>query len=254
MLSPFRIDGPAVISFSGGRTSGYMLRRILDEGLQPDVHVVFADTGKERAETLAFVRECGQRWDVEVHWVERPHPEGVSPFEDLITERASVPGWKKRFCTVELKIEPMRQWMKARGYRRWTNVVGIRADEPSRVANLRGKREKEWDYDLPLAAEGVSERDVMAFWAAQPFDLQLRSYEGNCDCCFLKSKAKVVRIMRDRPDLAAWWIEQERRTGTPFRLDRPGYAALARVDAAQLRLFEADDDDRDAADCICTAG
>lgn len=27
---PFLIEGPAVISFSGGRTSGYMLRRILD--------------------------------------------------------------------------------------------------------------------------------------------------------------------------------------------------------------------------------
>lgn len=31
---PFLIEGPAVISFSGGRTSGYMLRRVLDAGLQ----------------------------------------------------------------------------------------------------------------------------------------------------------------------------------------------------------------------------
>lgn len=49
--SPYEIDGQAVVSFSGGRTSGYMLRRILGEGLRPDVHVIFADTGKERAET-----------------------------------------------------------------------------------------------------------------------------------------------------------------------------------------------------------
>jgi len=32
-----------------------MLRRILDEGLRPDVHVIFADTGKERNETYDFV-------------------------------------------------------------------------------------------------------------------------------------------------------------------------------------------------------
>ena len=55
MTDPFLIEGSAVISFSGGRTSGYMLRRILDVGLQPDVHVLFTNTGKERPETL----ECG---------------------------------------------------------------------------------------------------------------------------------------------------------------------------------------------------
>jgi 3'-phosphoadenosine 5'-phosphosulfate sulfotransferase (PAPS reductase)/FAD synthetase len=66
-LNPYKIEGPAVISFSGGRTSAYMLRKVLDahEGeLPPDVFVVFADTGKERPETLDFVRECSKRWGV----------------------------------------------------------------------------------------------------------------------------------------------------------------------------------------------
>jgi 3'-phosphoadenosine 5'-phosphosulfate sulfotransferase (PAPS reductase)/FAD synthetase len=71
-VSPFHIDGPALISFSGGRTSAYMLRRILDEGLRPDVHVVFADTGRERDETYAFVREVEEQWGAEIHWVKRP--------------------------------------------------------------------------------------------------------------------------------------------------------------------------------------
>lgn len=36
MTNPFHIDGPAVVSFSGGRTSGLMLYRILDAwGGQP---------------------------------------------------------------------------------------------------------------------------------------------------------------------------------------------------------------------------
>jgi 3'-phosphoadenosine 5'-phosphosulfate sulfotransferase (PAPS reductase)/FAD synthetase len=68
--SPFLIDGPAVISLSGGRTSAYMLRRILDEGLQPDVHVLFCNTGKEYAETLAFVDEIDRQWTANVHWLE----------------------------------------------------------------------------------------------------------------------------------------------------------------------------------------
>lgn len=73
-MNPFRIEGPAVISFSGGRTSGLMLRRILDAhdgALPPDVFVVFANTGKERGETLDFVRDCAVHWDVRIRWVER---------------------------------------------------------------------------------------------------------------------------------------------------------------------------------------
>jgi hypothetical protein len=50
------------VSFSGGRTSAYMLWRALQAygGKLPDDHVVaFANTGKEREETLRFVHECG---------------------------------------------------------------------------------------------------------------------------------------------------------------------------------------------------
>ncbi len=64
MSDPFHITGPALISFSGGRTSGYMLWRILQAHggtLPDDVYVTFANTGKEREETLRFVYECGSR-------------------------------------------------------------------------------------------------------------------------------------------------------------------------------------------------
>lgn len=183
-MNPFQIDGPACISFSGGRTSAYMLRRILDEGLRPDVFVVFADTGKERPETYHFVRACAERWDVEIAWV---HRDGY--FEQLITDRG-LPNPMTRFCTQELKVRPMRNFMRAKGFDHWTNVVGIRADEPRRVARMRAPNRERWDVVLPLADAGISERDVMAFWAVQPFDLKLRTYEGNCDLCFLKTPHK----------------------------------------------------------------
>jgi 3'-phosphoadenosine 5'-phosphosulfate sulfotransferase (PAPS reductase)/FAD synthetase len=71
--NPYLITGPALISFSGGRTSAYMLHEILkahDGQLPPDVVVAFANTGKEREETLRFVHECGVRWNVKIRWVE----------------------------------------------------------------------------------------------------------------------------------------------------------------------------------------
>ncbi len=244
MSNPFQIDGPAVISFSGGRTSAYMLRRILDEGLRPDVVVVFADTGKERKETYAFIRECASRWGIYIRWVER-----IGQFDQLITDKNFLPNPIARFCTQELKIKPMRALMLSLGYDRWTNVVGIRADEPRRVAKMRASEETrpdKWDIALPLADAGVTESDVLAFWKAQPFDLQLKPDEGNCDLCFLKGYSKIVNIVRDRPDLAEWWAQQEERIGGTFRNDRPSYRAMLN----QPDLFK-DTVTDDLIECFC---
>lgn len=234
-----------MISFSGGRTSAYMLRRVLDEGLQPDVHVVFADTGRERAETYEFVRDVEEQWGVEVQWVKRP-----GYFTQLITDRRCLPNPAQRWCTQELKIRPMRDFMISRGYEHWDMVVGIRADEPRRIAKMRKPTRERWDITLPLADAGVTVAHVNTFWADQPFDLRLRSYEGNCAICFLKHPMKRERIAKDRPDLLAWWVEQERRTGQFFRLDQPDYATLPKIgnffDDVDLDVLE------DGIDCHCT--
>ena len=78
-MNPFLIDGPTLVSFSGGRTSAYMLKKIIDayDGTLPDdVVVAFANTGREREETLRFVHDCATAWNVRVRWIEwRDTPE-----------------------------------------------------------------------------------------------------------------------------------------------------------------------------------
>ena len=273
MVNPYLIEGPAVISFSGGRTSGYMLRRVLDVGLRPDVHVVFANTGKERLETLDFVRKVEQEWDVPVRWVERATTtdgfietdysrasRSGEPFTQLIMDKRMLPSPPRRWCTSELKIEPMRKWMLAQGYQQWSNVVGIRADEPRRVAKIRGEEEarslklinarwkdQEWDVLLPLADAGVTEADVLTFWERNAFNLNLSANMGNCDLCFLKKLAYKQNIVRDHPELATWWIEQEQRIGHQFRNDHPSYDAMRK----QPDLFK-DGIEQDLIECFCT--
>jgi 3'-phosphoadenosine 5'-phosphosulfate sulfotransferase (PAPS reductase)/FAD synthetase len=195
-----------------------MLHRCLNAGLADDVHVLFANTGKERKETLDFVHEIETRWRVPIHWVERDpdsehHYREVTfetasrdgePFARLILDRNYLPNPVTRFCTTDLKIRAMKGWMLARGYEHWTNIVGLRADEPRRVSKLRNRNDSggRWDVSMPLADAGLTVADVDAFWRAQPFDLQLKKWEGNCDLCFLKGRAKRMRIMRDWPELA----------------------------------------------------
>lgn len=250
MSDPFRVDGPAVISFSGGRTSGLMLRRCLDAHggtLPADVHVVFANTGLEREETLRFVDECSTRWGVEIRWVERrPRPERFAevtfetasrdgePFAALIEEKRYLPNAVTRLCTEGLKIHVLRDFMRAQGYEHWTNVVGLRFDEPSRVASVRARFEPRWDSVCPLASAKVTATDVAAFWRAQPFDLELRAGEGNCNLCFLKSRPLREYLAATRPQDAAWWIAQEARVGARFHAHERGYADL--LDRARRQL------------------
>src|SRR3546814_4001596 len=73
-LKHYRLpEGNVQVSFSGGRTSAYMLHRILEaNGDLPEerVKVMFQNTGREMEETLDFVQECSQRWGVLVTWTE----------------------------------------------------------------------------------------------------------------------------------------------------------------------------------------
>jgi len=73
MIDPFKITEPTCISFSGGRTSAYMLWRVLQSngGKLPEEAVVcFANTGKEDEATLKFVQDCAVNWGVPIVWLE----------------------------------------------------------------------------------------------------------------------------------------------------------------------------------------
>lgn len=94
MKEPYKIDGPAYISFSGGRTSGYLLYHILEAfnwKLPKDILVLFANTGREFEETLKFVHDCETHWGVKIRWIEyRRDPK--APIFTPGTEHYSVPG------------------------------------------------------------------------------------------------------------------------------------------------------------------
>lgn len=254
MSNPFKITGPALVSFSGGRTSGYMLWHIIQAhgGILPDdVYVVFANTGKEREETLRFVHECEIRWGIKIHWIEQSDRKAKSyndrfievgynsasrngePFRALIERKKYPPNSVMRFCTTELKIEPMKFFMKAYGYKKWTNVVGLRADEAHRVArgiSANDKGKDPWVSVFPLFEAEVTERNVRTWWSEQEFDLQLLPFEGNCDGCFLKARPKLMEVERTKAGTLQWWANMEAKIGATFR---PEYSYSELIDAVR---------------------
>ena len=75
--NPYRIPEASpwyhVLNVSGGRSSAFMLRKVLDAHggtLPARCEAIFANTGKERLETLDFVQAFADRWGVPVTWLE----------------------------------------------------------------------------------------------------------------------------------------------------------------------------------------
>ena len=288
MRDPFKIDSPTCISFSGGRTSAYMLWRVLQSngGLPSDAVVCFANTGKEDEATLRFVQACSERWGVRITWVEyqqdAPNYRVVDfntasrqgePFEAIIRKRNYLPNPVTRFCTSELKIRTMHKWLRANweslGWDaldlEWNQMIGIRADEMRRVSKIRARgHSTETTKEtmlMPLADAGVTVQDVAAFWAAQPFQLELPTYNGrtlagNCDLCFLKPAQQVQTLIAERPERAVFWVRMEalalalasRPDGAVFRKDRPNYAAMLKFSQEQRDMF---DPNEEGIACFC---
>ena len=273
MNNPYKIEGPALISFSGGRTSGFMLHNIIQAHggkLPDDIHVVFANTGKEAPETLDFVNDIAEKWGIKIHWLElyfgneRPiyrtkevtyetASRNGEPFEALLDHRKYLPNPVTRFCTSELKIKVMYRFMrKIKGYKDWYNIIGLRYDEPRRVASAM-RQYNTWTNATPMNDAKHTVKDVSEFWKKQNFDLNLTNFNGktpagNCDLCFLKGMDTTMSILKERPEMADWWIKQEQKfgenSGATFRKDRPKYIDLVDItnnQPEQLKLFNDDD-------------
>lgn len=239
MKNPYTLpDGNVQIAFSGGRTSAYMLHHILEAngGLQNRCKVVFANTGREMPQTLDFVQDVSDRWDIPISWVEYRSNKNAHDFTIVSHNSASrdggplvelmqyfgfPPNRAARFCSHEGKTRTAKRYCMSLGWDRWTVAVGIRADEAGRA--IKSQPRERYSVWYPLLDAGVSKDDVAKFWRKQSFDLRLPNIRGvsalgNCDGCFLKSEAKRAMLARDYPDRAAWWAEQEVRFSGNFHI------------------------------------
>jgi hypothetical protein len=268
------IDGPAMISFSGGRTSAFMLHKLLEAyggTLPADWRVVFANTGKEKPETIDFVEECASRWGVKVNWVEWRRAESIyatvtygtasragEPFKALIDSKQRLPNGHERWCTQYLKVLPMFAFMRDQlGLEpgQYTEIIGMRHDEGLRI--FRGMDRAEVDgrrVAYPLAKAKTVKADVMRFWLGdnrdpknlthplpQGFDLGLQPWEGNCDLCFQKGKGIRKSLIRADASVATWWADREREQNGWFD-KRDRVSQLVDQVRASPTLFDEPDD------------
>ncbi len=253
-------DGNVLLSFSGGRTSGYMLGQIVKRNGPTDrMKVVFTNTGREMPETYDFVQRCSDHFQIPIYWLEYTRREKLGrlrpsfnvvthntasregePFEALIEHSGGnwLPDIMRRKCTQELKVKTIKRFLVSEGWKRWTNTLGIRWDEQRRIKPSKDVRFVNW---YPLADAGVTKKDIGAFWSSSPFDLGLPLVDdktplSNCDGCFLKSEAHLASMWEHHPERMQWWSDLESKTGKVFRFKQGSYEDLRQAKAQQLSL------------------
>lgn len=277
-MNPYIITEPTCISFSGGRTSAYMLYRVLEanNGLPECARVVFANTGKEAEETLKFVNDCSVNWNVPITWLEYVNVNGEhdfkvvdfhtasrngEPLEQIIRHFKSLPNPRAKTCTFQSKVRTIGRYLKSNGWTEWNSFVGIRADEENRARKLRSDVSGETPL-APLVDDEVTKEIVSIFWQVQNFDLGLPNRGGvtplgNCDCCYLKGTAKLQSIINDDPSKADWWIRMEDLaeelgagpTGRIWRLDQPTYKQMKKFALEQADMFSLPQNE--SIECFC---
>lgn len=227
------------VSFSGGRTSAYMCRWLLDNKAEEyDLRFVFANTGLEHEKTLDFVDRCDREWGLNLTWVEAvtsmEHGVGTThkvvnyetaarngePFEQLI-KFAGVPNAAFNQCSSRLKSRAMEHYRKSLGFRRkHLTAIGIRADEIDRMSEKAD--ENGLIYPLVLWTQ-TTKAEIRHWWAQQPFDLDLPEHLGNCVTCWKKSDRKLLTIAKHEPERFAFMDRMEREHSQLKCDDKPRY-------------------------------
>lgn len=216
------------ISFSGGRTSAYMAKMLIDHfSDRYDFIVTFANTGLEHEKTLEFVNNCDKYFGFNTVWLEADVQHGSrrstqhkivsfetasrngEPFHEMI-KKYGIPNPSYLHCTRELKLNVMQSYLKSIGidYKKIPTAIGIREDETRRV----NKKASDVGITYPLIDLFPSDKqDVLNFWQFQKFDLGLDEWDGNCKACFKKSFKKIFKQLDADHNALGFHIDMERK-------------------------------------------
>ena len=221
------------VSFSGGKTSAYMSKWLLDSyGHLYDFVFVFANTGQEHPETLIFVNMCDRVFGLNLVWVEAQIVHGArigtgfkvvdfetasrdgTPFEEMI-RKYGLPNKNYPHCTRELKLAPMYAYIASIGWKKgdYKVAVGMRSDEPKRLS----KTAERDGIVYPLAHWSPADKqDVNTWWENQSFTLNIEEREGNCVWCWKKSDSKHFRNIGSNPG----WYDFPKRMEDTYPSER----------------------------------
>lgn len=180
-----------------------------------EIVVVFANTGEEAEETLAYVKNCDSYFGFHTVWVEavfdlrkgkgtrhkivnfETASRNGEPFEAMC-QKHGLPNSQFPHCTRELKLYPIQSYLKSIGWKKGTyqTAIGIRADEIDRMSSSAQAN----GIIYPLIQAGITKADVLEWEAKQLVRLGIPEHYGNCKWCWKKSFRKLATVAKEKPE------------------------------------------------------
>lgn len=226
-----------LLSFSGGRTSAYMLWWIFncwEDRHNWEIVVVFANTGKEHEKTLEFVQKCSLEWGINVVWVEAKHKDENGqpfskkgwkvqhkivnfetasregePFEEMIS-LLGIPSTNSPFCSKQLKKFAIESYIASLGWVDYSTAIGIRIDEVDRI----NEKWRGMNLLYPLIQFNPATKVlIVIWWKGQEFDLEVPEGFGNCDNCWKKDFKTLIKNAKTNPETFVWWQDMTDKYG-----------------------------------------
>lgn len=207
-----------VVSFSGGRTSAYLVHLMEQRRIKEDLDVryIYMDTGAEHPKTYEFIKNVVSHWSIDLTCLRVVvNPElgqgnsyEVIPISEIkhdlepwkaIVKKYGLPYPAGAFCTREMKFNPVTKYCKD-NFDEYTTWIGIRADEKNRLKQKDG-------INYLADISDFEKDDINHWWSKQPFDLNIPEHLGNCVFCIKKSVNKIALAARDEPILAKQFID-----------------------------------------------
>lgn len=238
-----------IVSVSGGRTSAYMARLIQTHcevvesflGCELDIRYVFANTGMEHEDTLRFLNDVDQNFDLNITWLEgATYPgerKGSTPRVTSYPLAYRIEHWRDErhpfhanvrkhgvsnpsysYCSGEMKRTVINKWaasLKEKVSDVHLVAIGIREDEKRRISKteIDSKRHREFFYPL-IDLFPCDKDEVLEWWKQFDWDLDIPEYLGNCVSCYKKGYKKLMAAYQDFPRAFDFNREMERRYGS----------------------------------------
>lgn len=218
---------PIIVAYGMGVDSTAMLIGLRDRGIKVDL-VLFADTGSEKPETMAYLPII-QAWLARygfphVTVIKRHSPRaGDTSLHAECLRKSVLPSlaYGGHSCSLKWKVDP--QWRFAQRYFGWdrrrqawphgpfvTKLIGYDAGprDSRRRANAAGKWPPGHQYRYPLAEWGWTREDCEQVILTEGLPLPVKSA---CWMCPASKRSEVDWLAVTHPDLARTAIEMERR-------------------------------------------
>ena len=171
-----------IVSFSGGRTSAYLCKIMIETFGRDNVDFIYMDTGAEHQKTYDFIRNVNREFGLDLVCLRgdftRPLGAGVGysivdidslkpdllPFTSMIS-KYGVPYIGGMFCTDRMKLKPFKKYCDhTYGKKNYETWLGIRFDEPSRIWGDNKKKGLSAFNQLSLS--GMSKYEMSDMYSA----------------------------------------------------------------------------------------